>query len=480
MKLKRNNGRIFFRYFFATTAIAVLALVVQIAIIIGFLEIRTSKWEKGIFEEYSHSIAKALSVTATDSTMSQYIEIFRNLAEQNGRINGILIHEASGEVVQSFRFHSKDERRPARDREPQMKTVKVPMVVITPQMNSTDLESVQTNLVLPMTDYINFSQLTGIIFFKAEENQEMYIDVFTLSPSTFILTKDIFSGLDKIMLISFFLSLFVSATLAFFSSRRGSRYSNGLDAALKRIASNEPLGQLPKPYGKERISINNSIKKLSEVLERDRRSRKSWLQNISHDLKTPTASLKMLLEGMMDGVFTTDQTTLKAASMELETLIARIERISVFSDLENRTKDPKLEQFPAQTLIDTIKAFLGNASRQLEYTVQSTFLIGDFSSLALATTELISNAIKASNEKVLVNIADNHTIIIVNKGELPDQDHIMEIWERGDIGRNSKGNGLGISIIQQVMRIHHGQFTLVQNQGNVVASISWDIPNRNV
>lgn len=112
--------------------------------------------------------------------------------------------------------------------------------------------------------------------------------------------------------------------------------------------------------------------------------------------------------------------------------------------------------------------------------MQSTFLIGDFSSLALATTELISNAIKASNEKVLVNIADNHTIIIVNKGELPDQDHIMEIWERGDIGRNSKGNGLGISIIQQVMRIHHGQFTLVQNQGNVVASISWDIPNRNV
>lgn len=495
MKARIHKGQM--KSFLAIMAVVMAALLIQIAILTAFLNQRSRSWEKSVFEDYAQSLAKSFATDSYDieSLMAECYE----QASTNDKVSGLLFHAETGEIIASYGFSRTGEGLPSleasdaettevkmlitkyahneeRQGKEKFKDQMMTLPVWTIQTNSQDgiLQVASETVRLRIPKEVKGNQVTGIIQFRTGDKLILAVDVLTYNPQTYLLTRTIFERFGWILLFSAILSLLIAAVAVFFISRRAQRYTNGMESALK-IASQTETDQiqLPKAETMEQISINNSIMRLLSSLMQTKKARKSWLRNLSHDLKTPVASIQLLLEGMADGVFPTNLDTVSKARIELAILSARLDRMSTFSNLEDSIKEPVIESFPASSLSETLKTAFDKKGSRLCFSGDQTQISANAQLITLALYELASNALSASDDMVFIDYQGPKRIEVRNRGTLPKDCDILDIWERGDEGRNSSGNGLGISIVQQVMRLHNGSLTVVQSGDSVVASMSW-------
>jgi len=85
---------------------------------------------------------------------------------------------------------------------------------------------------------------------------------------------------------------------------------------------------------------------------------------------------------------------------------------------------------------------------------------------------LLDNALKACDQTITLSIGENR-ILIRNPGKLIDGVDFFEPWSRGDLGRSTAGNGLGLPIVGQVMRLHDGSATIQQRDDSVEVILKW-------
>ena len=88
---------------------------------------------------------------------------------------------------------------------------------------------------------------------------------------------------------------------------------------------------------------------------------------------------------------------------------------------------------------------------------------------------IISNAIKFSNPEnkisITINSDENICVRITDYGigmDSETQKHIFEKFYQGDLSRSSTGNGLGLSIVSEILRLHNAKIRVEseQNKGS--------------
>jgi signal transduction histidine kinase len=62
---------------------------------------------------------------------------------------------------------------------------------------------------------------------------------------------------------------------------------------------------------------------------------------------------------------------------------------------------------------------------------------------------------------------------VINQGQVSEDTlaHAFEPWFRGDTSRSQAGSGMGLSIVRQVMELHHGTVQMVQSGDNQVTMV---------
>lgn len=210
-----------------------------------------------------------------------------------------------------------------------------------------------------------------------------------------------------------------------------------------------------------------------------------FISNITHELKTPIATVSVALEALKNfkGIDNPKLTTeyLDIAQLELGRLSILTEKVLTTSLFDERGLTLEYEpvdlEATVSTILNNMKLVVEKASARLSFEkVGEDFTINS-SSLHLTNVvyNLLDNALKysLSNPEVMVTLRDagtNIELAVADKGMGIAPEFQSKIFERffrmptGDV-HNIKGYGLGLSYVDQVVKKHGGSITVASAPG---------------
>ncbi|MBQ5734030.1 MAG: HAMP domain-containing sensor histidine kinase [Lachnospiraceae bacterium] len=218
--------------------------------------------------------------------------------------------------------------------------------------------------------------------------------------------------------------------------------------------------------------IEDSLIKLENALDQNKRFRAEWISNISHDIKTPLSTIKGYAEmlTLKEYEYTKDEIIVYAKQIinAEEKIKELVEELKISQTLAEGKYKLECEKIFVDNLmkqcIDEVSFYTKNTSIQCicdgDY-----MILADSKLLKRCLVNIISNAyvhnkidvkvtihVKKCDEKVIVSIKDNGK----GMGER-DIQHIFERYYRGTDSDNVKGTGLGLAIAKEAVIAHNGE-----------------------
>lgn len=237
-----------------------------------------------------------------------------------------------------------------------------------------------------------------------------------------------------------------------------------------------------------------------EMLRSNESFRKEFLQNLSHEFKTPIFSIQGYVDTLLNGALENPAVNRKF----LENTYKNVERmVNLVSDLDEITKLESGEQplykenFIIQDLIKYVFETLSIkiAERNIKAAIkkgceQPIYVFADKEKIGRVLTNLVENAVKYGKHggsiiASVYNTDDRHVLIeISDDGIGIAEEHLSRIFERfyrTDTGRsrNVGGTGLGLSICKHIIEAH-GQTIHVRSKPDVGTTIGFTLEARKV
>jgi signal transduction histidine kinase len=225
------------------------------------------------------------------------------------------------------------------------------------------------------------------------------------------------------------------------------------------------------------ISLHKSIKKERRLQEQ----KKNFLMSVTHELKSPLASIKLLLQTIQKRDPTKQQVHdfINKSLLDIERLDDMVENMLLASKIDNRSYTFPKAQFNLSALVDNVvnrlqlnKCDLTQQliNAEIEPKIEIT---GDKFALTSVVTNLIENAIKYSGPcevvdvklyskegKIFLEVAD-HGIGIADAEKPRIFDRFYRVGSEET--RNTKGTGLGLYIVKEVLNQHEASISVKDN-----------------
>jgi two-component system phosphate regulon sensor histidine kinase PhoR len=210
-----------------------------------------------------------------------------------------------------------------------------------------------------------------------------------------------------------------------------------------------------------------------------------FIQNISHELKTPIATMSVALEALrdFDALKNPGQTKeyLDISQLELQRLSLLVEKVLGIAQLERGGPTPATTVFDFRELTTEILATLRLRFEQAGATVlleadEADFQVkGDRLHLSGVLYNLLDNALKYGGEKPEIRVylhveAAKIILRVQDDGPGIPQEHRARIFEAffrvpSQAGHQVKGHGLGLSYAAKVVEQHGGTIALADAPG---------------
>jgi two-component system, OmpR family, phosphate regulon sensor histidine kinase PhoR len=239
-------------------------------------------------------------------------------------------------------------------------------------------------------------------------------------------------------------------------------------------------------------------KKEIEILQQNETYRKEFLQNLSHELKTPIFAIQGYVETLLDGALHNNEVNekfLQNTSKNVSRLASLLNDLDEITKLESGEMIMLFEQFVIQDLIKEvfetleikaqekgIKCFIKKEC-EFELTVYA-----DKEKIRQVFTNIVENGIKYGKhngtiEASFYNVDGNNVLIeISDNGDGIAEEHLPRIFERfyrTDHARSRKvgGSGLGLSICKHILDAHR-QTIHVRSKLDVGTSFGFTLPSK--
>ena len=297
--------------------------------------------------------------------------------------------------------------------------------------------------------------------------------------------------------IRLLIAVFFSGLMCYLLSIYLTKPLRSLSLAAKSIATgqlNTRVGQFKGHYRDEIAELSHEFDRMAETIEEMIQSKERLLQDISHELRSPLARLQIAIElgrTKSNNMAIQEFSRMEEECIRLNSLIGEIldyARLNQALYPLKRTKVdvPKL----IQHIVDDANFEFGQTKTRVQLkTINKCNLLVDEPLIHRAIENILRNALRYSPNKALVKIdvslnsaKDNLIIEIIDKGPGIPEDQIEKIFNpfyRVDTSRTKKtgGFGLGLSIAQQALQLHHGNIH-IQNQKPHGLSVRLSIPTQ--
>lgn len=235
-----------------------------------------------------------------------------------------------------------------------------------------------------------------------------------------------------------------------------------------------------------------------ETLRTNEKYRKEFLQNLSHELKTPIFAIQSYLDTLLDGAADNPEILerfLKKAGRNVERLVNLANDLDSISKLESGIVPLQKENFIIQELVREVyemlhvKANAKNIRCSIKKGTELPMTVfADKEKIRQVLINLVDNAIKYGHEqgnivasfyvtdgkRILIEISDDGTGIA--------EEHLGRIFERfyrTDMARSRKvgGSGLGLAICKHIIEAH-GETIHVRSKPDVGTTIGFTLERR--
>ncbi len=227
------------------------------------------------------------------------------------------------------------------------------------------------------------------------------------------------------------------------------------------------------------ITINRMLERLEQAFEQ----RKSFVANASHELRTPLTSIIGHLEVELTRLRSQEeyQDTLKFILTEAERLQALSNGLLLLAQSNAVSESFQKEEIRIDELIletiDDIRVKRPDARIALHFPEMpddsdKLILHGDKNILQIAFLNILDNACKFSaggDVRVELRLSDaeieycvTDTGIGISREDLP---HITETFYRARNAGRFPGSGIGLSLVQRIIKMHHGKITINSTEG---------------
>jgi two-component system phosphate regulon sensor histidine kinase PhoR len=220
----------------------------------------------------------------------------------------------------------------------------------------------------------------------------------------------------------------------------------------------------------------NTFKKEFELSKQQ----KNFMLSITHELKSPIASARLQIETLLKHQLSQDKQefVLNQALQETERLDALVEKILLANRIESSAYLIQKENFNlsalCQKIIDNLKiALLKNHQINTDI-IPDIKIKGDAMAFTSIITNLLDNASKYSPAQSTIDVIlkkenDIITLIIKDQGigiSTSEEQMVFNKFYRSgnEETRNTKGTGLGLYIVKNLVKMHQGTIKIAANQ----------------
>lgn len=212
-----------------------------------------------------------------------------------------------------------------------------------------------------------------------------------------------------------------------------------------------------------------------ELLKQNEQYRKEFLQNLSHELKTPIFAVQGYVDTLLSGAMHKEEVAKKFllnTSRNIDRLVNLVDDLDEISKLESGQQLLYKENFVIQDLVNevfdslSIKAAEKNIKTSIKKGSELPITVyADKEKIRMVLINLIDNAIKygKQNGSIVFSVYKTHDATMLV--ELSDdgygiaEEHLTRIFERfyrTDLARSRKegGSGLGLSICKHIIEAH--------------------------
>ncbi|MCX7885449.1 MAG: cell wall metabolism sensor histidine kinase WalK [Caloramator sp.] len=274
-----------------------------------------------------------------------------------------------------------------------------------------------------------------------------------------------------IWMAAFFAILISAFIIYYFSDRILIKPLERINETAKLISKGEFDRRVNLISDDEIGDLAKSFNYMADSLENLEKMRRSFIANISHELRSPMTSINGFLSGIIDGTIPQEKTSyyLKIVHDEIKRLIRLINDLLDLARLESGEFSLSIGTFDINELIRQRIIKFEDRINKKKINVEVILIgnklkvKGDRDRIDQVITNLVDNAIKFVPEKGIIEIKteikeDRLLVSVFNNGPAIPKDEIAYIWDRFhkvDKARSKGGGtGLGLSIARQIINQH--------------------------
>lgn len=298
-------------------------------------------------------------------------------------------------------------------------------------------------------------------------------------------TNEFTFNLIKGFALSGIVALVISYIYATFQVRRINRMkratkevANGNFDSILPVHNRDEFDELAEDFNQ----MTTSLKESHEEIERQEERRRQFMADASHEMRTPLTTINGLLEGLEYHAIPEDQqeNAIRLMKNETERLIRLVSENLDYEKIRTNQISIVVKKFNAtealQMIVTQLKAKAAAENNQLILeTSEDIDVFADYDRFVQIMVNIIQNAIQFTTDgEIRVKIEKGYLETIVqisDTGIGMNEEQIVNIWDRyykADPSRKNRKfgeSGLGLPIVQQLVRLHKGRIDVESELG---------------
>lgn len=285
-------------------------------------------------------------------------------------------------------------------------------------------------------------------------------------------------------------STIVGTTLTAFLSRIPLKPIRNIVKAFNKVSNGDFTVRLPISSIEEFNVFAKSFNRMVEELGSLEMLRSDFVNNFSHEFKTPIVSLRGFAKILKDPGLSEEE-----RNEYLDIIISESDRLSelatnvlTLTAVENLNIISSKSEFDLSEQIRRCVLMLESkwSDKKLEMIIDLDDIsyTGDEDLLNQIWINLIDNAIKFSPNqgKIKIKLKSSEkdiTFKVLDNGygmEEESQKHIFDKFYQGDHSHSTEGNGLGLAIVNKIVKLHQGEIK-IQSEVGVGTAFTVILPN---
>ena len=294
------------------------------------------------------------------------------------------------------------------------------------------------------------------------------------------------SLLESLVSTSILASLWVmlgSLIAVYFISDRVTRPIKNMSIAAKRFASGDFTARVTVTGNDEVAELAIAFNNMAQTLSRNEEMRRTFLANVSHDMRTPMTTISGFVDGILDGTIPPERHDhyLGIVSAETKRLSRLVNSLLDITRLESGERKFTLTRFDicemARQIVISMEKRIESARLSVEFNCDNDniYVRSDHDAVYQALYNICDNAVKFSREEGRLRIsiaqrAKKVRISVYNEGNgisTEDQPFVFDRFYKTDKSRglDKTGVGLGLYITKTVIDALGGEVAVTSEPG---------------